>query len=467
VSNSKYGRALQISSDTFGSDGSVQVIGGTANALQLTTTGSSSENGSKTGMFGIYYGAKKGLGVGDWIEMNNSVRQNKRLGLAVGNTVHIEGNEVTLGSGKTFQTLRPTTQDDTTYIRCERHGDYIALIGVDGTALDLTGAGVREGDWLILGGGLNETWTESNKGVYSVIRIFGSDALWIKTDNFVEETVRLEDESHFQIYSYDSVMENDTLIIASVEFGLNNIGRYVVTSAPVAPYDTIEVDASFVTGLGGLTVALSDSSLSLFNVEENAPLSLTKRIAAIGIGTGITANIITDTAELVSRMTASLQCQITHLGKIGFNTNINYGSDSYRYYNGLIKELTRIIYGDPTNPYAYPGVRAAGTDIDIKPAIQKKIEISLSVRVRIGVAFDAVRDQVKAKVAGYINTLGVGVSVSLSRVVAAAQKVNGVSSVVVTAPVYALGSDMINVNRDQTAFVADPTTDITVTVLSN
>lgn len=186
---------------------------------------------------------------------------------------------------------------------------------------------------------------------------------------------------------------------------------------------------------------------------------------AVGPGESGLAAVLFDSPDLVNRFSSSNGAYIEMQGKIGYDTVPAFGIDAYKYYGGLIKELNKVIYGDPTSPDTYPGWRAAGTDIDIKESIIKRIYISLSVRVRTGIAFSDVRESIKAAVAGYVNNLDVGQSVALSKVIEAASKVNGVSSVVVTSPTYNVSSDSIKVGAQESALIVDPTFDVTVSIL--
>jgi hypothetical protein len=194
-------------------------------------------------------------------------------------------------------------------------------------------------------------------------------------------------------------------------------------------------------------------------------VSIWKKIAAIAPADDGTANLIVDSPGLVVRVGASLGTYIDVKGKLQFDTSKNFGVDGYQYYIGLIKELNRIIYGEPTDTINYPGIRAAGTAIGIKEAIVKRIKSSMSIRIKSGVPFSEIRERVKSSVAGYVNTLGVGESVSISRMIAAANIVPGVVSVAVTYPVFDSSNDLIPVSNTEKAFVVDPASDITISLI--
>lgn len=501
-----YGRQLQISSKLFGGSGSIQIAGGTSNKLDIALVDAGQEVDSKLGSFLVPFDIKKGLVPRQWLKVYNTVRQNKELQFDETTTLRLwnDGIEITAGSGS-FQTVRSTTQAADTQIKIEKHGDFLAFIGVAGTSMGLSTAGVKEGDWVRIKntdalpwsaatsysagarvnfGGRNYTalvpslnqqpdlspsdwqvqeFDKANAGIYQVVRVFGEDTFYIQNLNGAEETLILGDAQNLSFYSYDSVMPGDVLVINSTLFGANNIGRYIVTESTSFPLsnriwtETINNPSVGSVVLGG--------EFTKFNVEEKAPLELWKRVFAIGPASDTLAAVIVDTPELVNKISSSLGAGITAQGKLGFNQDINFGIDAYKYYIGLIKELNRIIYGDASDPINYPGVRAAGTDIDIKEGIIRRITASFSIRIKSGVPFTEIRDRVKSAVAGYVNSLGVGESVSISRMVAAANSIPGVVAVTVTFPQYSVGNDLISVSSFEKALVVDPTVDITVSVI--
>lgn len=502
-----YGRQLQISTKLFGGAGSIQIAGGTSNKLDIALVDAGQEIDSKLGSFLVPFDIKKGLVPRQWLKVFNTVRQNKDLGLDETTSLKLWNDGIEIGSGNgSFQTARNTTQSANTQIKVEKHGDFLAFIGVGGPSMNLQTAGVREGDWVrirninaapwvntttyplsarvnfagrnytsLISGNLNnqpntspaawqvQEFDKSNAGIFQIVRIFGEDTFYIQNLNGTEETVILGNAQNLSFYSYDSVMPGDVLVINSTLFGAQNIGRYVVTEETSFPLPNRIWTQPISNPSPGFVVL--GGEFAKFNVEEEKPLTLWKRIFAIGPASDTLASVIVDTPELVNKISSSLGAGISAQGKLGFNQDINFGIDAYKYYIGLIKELNKIIYGDSSDPINYPGVRAAGTDIDIKEGIIRRITASFSVRVKSGVPFTEIRDRVKSAVAGYVNSLGVGESVSISRMVAAANSIPGVVAVSVTFPQYSVGNDLISVSSFEKALVVDPTVDITVSVI--
>ena len=514
VRNSEFGTQLQIMTELFGSSGSVQVIGGNANGVQTTIVGATSAIGTKLGLIRVPYTVRKGLVAGSWIKLSNSIRQNKSLGFTPLTQVKMDTatSSILIAGVGSFQTARSTTQDATSQIRVEHHGSFTAFISIGGTGMGLVAGGVQEGDWVRIRNtpasawvsghsysigdrarwnnldytsltnhagtvtpDLDSTnwamreWSAANQGIFQVVRIFG-DAFWVEGALFVEESLTLGDSRNLSFFTQDSAMPGDTFIVASDVLGLGNIGRYTVVDESAGSGSFFPTASRVYVTQGSITAGTASyvtlgGNFNQVTLQEVNPISAWKKIYAVGPGEAGYANILVDNAVLMNSFGSSLVAYITAAAKIGFNTDVNYGIDAYRYYNGLLKELNKVVYGDPVNPSQYPGVKAAGTAVDIKQAIVKRITIAVAIRVRSGVPFDQIRDEVRASIAGYVNSLGVGNQVSLSSVVIAAGNVSGVLSVVITSPAYSSSNDLIAVSSDEKPLIVNSATDIVVSVL--
>jgi hypothetical protein len=310
-------------------------------------------------------------------------------------------------------------------------------------------------------------FAQTNNGIFRVVRVYGNDSFWVENPNSSEENLRLGDPKDLSFYTYDSVMPGDTLVISGTVLGFGNAGRYTVLD------DAADGSSQFPQAKRIFTQAIPNAvpsvllglNFSQVNIEEASPVRALKRVVAVGPQSADDAVILVDSPELIDRLSSSNLAVITVLGKAGFPEGIQTGVDGYRYYQGLIGELNRVLYGDPLNPTVYPGVRAAGTAVGIRPAVVRRVRCALAVRTRTGVSFVDVVDRIKAAVAGYVNQLGVGEQVSLSAIVSAAGSVNGVTSVAVVSPTYSAGNDLIQVGADEKPLIVDATTDVTVSIL--
>lgn len=547
---------MQISTKTFGSTGSVQTIGGNANEKIVALVGAGAEFGNRFGVIQVPYDLRTGIVPGNWITLDQTIRQNKIIGFT-GDTqlqTFSNGLQIDVGPG-TFQTKRTAAMDETTIWKIERHGQFTAIIRVSGTAPLLGTNGVIEGDWVrfkntvelawsavsaysvgdrvfysgfnwtarAASGGLNDVvkpipdnaweldtvyspgdtvaygksayiltgivtseneypddpsspwqviwsvqeWSGGNTGIFQVVRVFGEDSFWIENENSVEELAVQGNADNLAFYSYDSVMPGDTLVIAGNILNSLNAGRYIVRDESVGPGYAFPTSTRIWTDalpLSGVTAVLGDNFIQV-NIEESKPTRTIKRIMGVGPLSSTTAAVLLDTPNLINRFTSSNAAYLTAGGKMSMITDPQYGLDAYKYFQGLIAAINRVVYGDPTSPIQYPGYAAAGADIDIQASIKKRILLDLSVRIKTGIPFSAIRESIKAAAAGYVNSLKPGEYVAFSKIIEAVSKVNGVESVVVNFPVYTTTNDRIAVGPQEKAFVIDPTNDITVAIL--
>jgi hypothetical protein len=318
-------------------------------------------------------------------------------------------------------------------------------------------------------------WNSQNVGIYQVVRVWGQSAFWVAGTDFVPEIIQLLDPNDITFYTYDSVMPGDIVNIASNVLGTANIGQYTVL-------DDVMVGSNFTsyfpTSTQLYTTAVPQANVlpiplgtqyDTVSILEGDPLTLYKHVVTVGPGPSGTslATVTVDTPALLSRISNSLGAYMTIQNKLGYDLDLHVGLDGYKYYNGLLKQLNLVIYGDPTSPLTNPGVRSAGTNLDIKPAAIYRIEISVNVQIKIGLSPTDLSNRIKASIAGYVNQLGVGQPVALAGVIDAAWQVNGVTDVSIVSPPYTATQYQIAVGANQTAKVINPQTDITVSIVGD
>lgn len=161
-------------------------------------------------------------------------------------------------------------------------------------------------------------------------------------------------------------------------------------------------------------------------------------------------------------MSSNFGTKITALGKTGFPQEVFRGIDGYRTYSGLIQEGHKVVDGVPTNAVLFPGVRAAGTSVEILTPLLKTVSLSMQVKAKDGVDFATITEIVKSTVAGYINSLGVSRPVVLSEIIRIVQSIAGVFSVTILETFPAAQGDRIVVGDIEKAFVLDSNRDIVV-----
>jgi uncharacterized phage protein gp47/JayE len=118
---------------------------------------------------------------------------------------------------------------------------------------------------------------------------------------------------------------------------------------------------------------------------------------------------------------------------LGFPNIQFFGVDGYRYHTGLAQETQWTVDGrvDDTN---YPGIRAAGVQVEVLEPVTVPVRVEVSVTTREGVSLPSISNDIKSAISAYINNLRVGDDVIVSEIIVAVKGVTGVFDVKVTNP---------------------------------
>jgi len=279
-----------------------------------------------------------------------------------------------------------------------------------------------------------------------------------------ESGITITDEFNFHIpgmkfREYEASVPGDLLNITTESLGgSGNVGVYAIEEV---------VDKSRVilgTNLSTLEeTPLLNNSSSLF-VEEGVKYSGFKKVVTTAVNTG-NANrldLIFDSQENADKINSVGRVQLGSVSKLSFPSGIKRGLDSYRYHTGLIAEANRIVYGDPRDNVTYPGVGAAGAEIFVQEPLKRRITVSISVRVKTGIPFARISEQVRNVVSSLINSNDVGSSIAISSIVSAVNSIPGVRAVSIDSPQYDSSNDVISVQPSEKTLVLDSVNDIIV-----
>ena len=474
ITQSSEARKVQIATQTPGSAGSVEVQGGPANTATAAVLGSAIEMTGATN-FGMAITVDaddaEGFMAYQMVRIDNAALLPKAVFDAT-----TEIDTITAAGLVTFDpatpplyTARAATNGNNLCVSVEQHGGFVcyAADGLNDGTYSLTN--VSEGDWVRItqasAGVAGVALNGNNVGIFRVIRTDETGlAFWIENSNAVEQSIA---DADFDFYTPDSVMPGDTLKISTNLWGDGNEGTWTITSVgpDFAADNVLQVDVS-----DGSMEALAASpgaigtDYPLIQVIEASPVRLYKGLWGVWPSDEVSTQVQvrTITSELWEKVNASAGSVLTTLNKLDFPLTDNTGIDGYRYNTGLLQEVNRVEYGDLSNPTVYPGVVAAGGYLNIQGPLVKRVKVSLLIRTKLGFAKDVVATKVKSAAAGYINSTPVGTSVSISGMIAAVQKVVGIETVVVLAPIYGNGNDLITAQPYEKLLVLNTETDILV-----
>jgi hypothetical protein len=250
-------------------------------------------------------------------------------------------------------------------------------------------------------------------------------------------------ENSLDIYTIDSILPNDELVIANLTTGswfssenqgrmdITVIGRVLDGRHYINVYHTTYKSETIVLGYNYQQFIIYDGRIyesyrTITNIVINEADTAKTFIYYTGINTAPTINY--------SKILVASGSQISSINKLGFSTIPKIGIDGYKYWTGLLRKVQRAVDGYAPDSLNYPGIKAAGVQVDVLPPLLKIISLAIDVRPISGVPLSIISDSIKTTVISYVNALGVGQDVILSQIIKKVQEVPGVESVRITYP---------------------------------
>ena len=257
---------------------------------------------------------------------------------------------------------------------------------------------------------------------------------------------------------YENTRSGDYFVVSGTILGESNQGSYSIQQ--VLDKRRVLISNLLATKT---EVSLSGNSVQIY-VQEESPYTGYKKIQYTSVDPSNSDNllIVVDSTDQFEKINSIGVITAQGIGKASFSTLIKKGLDSYRYHTGLIAQANKIVYGDPRDSVTFPGVSAAGAEIYIKPPLFKRIKVSINVRVRTGIPFSRVSEQVRNNVAALINSTKIGEAIAISDIVATVNIIPGVFAVSISSPAYDAANDIITVNAIEKPRVIDIINDISV-----
>jgi len=466
IQTSSDGAKIQIASNTAGSSGSVQVQGGLANSSTAAVVGTyrTTGGGSPKAVSIVKTDDIDGVRAGKWCSIENTaaVPRNGIFTSATTLTSWAADGTVNIGGSSVFAYLTSGDQSNSK-IQFERQGRYMAVSHFGWNSLSLSN--VNPGDILWISPSQDTVFKQTsaaNQGFFRIQRVATGDdiggTVWIENDAGIEEV----SECRMDIFIGNSMMPGDQFVINSPLWGVQNQGTWTVESVGVfGGSDPFDTDSTFKLSTTNRTpvpvssVGALGTSASLLQVVEGTPCKFVMKIDGIvpNQTDGRFTDIRWDKNVYSSTISSAAGSIVSVLDKLDFPLDVVSGADGYRYCTGLIGEANKVVYGDPSDTTTYPGVAAAGAQINITGPLVKKISLALSLRIRSGVSNSDVANRVRSAVATVVNQTPQGSSIALSAIVAAAEKVVGVVAAAMVSPVYTSTSDLITVQGSEKPMV--------------
>jgi uncharacterized phage protein gp47/JayE len=470
---------LQIKSLSFGSEGTVQVSGSTANADSIPVIGSITNNtidSSAKSFCLIDKSRADSLTGGQMVQIDATVKTIKKEfttshSLAISN---LSGSTWLIDTSVSGLWALSGTAVNSSAWAIEKQGKYTALVAIGDSTTNLSTIGLHN---LIPGGWIefkqlngSSTILSGNLGSFKILNVIYSNTspkrlvIFFENPNAVEQNIFLNTTNE-SIKGFDGITEiypGDQLVINSSNFADANNGIFTITALHAS-----DTDKFYVTGEMETQAATSPMALGEIYIKEGVFRRLVNQMYSI-LPYFESDGSLTDYYQITFSKNSDmpdLDPTITPLGKLEFPTSLSRGTDGYSKTVGLIGEVSKVIYGDERDSVTYPGVASADTDIDIRGPVIRKIKMSLLIRLTNELEKTNIISRVKNAVATTINSSSMGQSIPLSDIVEACSKVSGVFSVMIQSPTYSVTNDFIQVQSYEKALVLDVENDITVNIV--
>lgn len=449
---------------TPGSEGSINVQGGSANAATAAIRGDVL-NASGIGVARVLRTDLPGIPLGAWVSIDNTRSVNKGVFDAATELTSIGADGTfTFDSGGTKVWDNAANDADNAVVFIEKQGRFVCYNGVFDVST------LTEGDYVVVSLPAAPTAitqiAAANTGTFRVVRVAhtlldGTSALWIENTSATDQIAA---EADLKFVKAASVMPGDILTVSVPAWG--NSGTWVVSDVGVGftDYYTFKVVTTTKSPVAVSVGAALGADYPLVQVVSPTPYRAIKRVIGVSLdqASAAYARLKFDTSVGYAYLSESTGAIITVLDKLGFSTTLATGQDAYQYHTGLLQEVNKVVYGDVGDTATYPGVGAAGGKINIDSPLVRRVSFGLSIRLKTGVSALEIESTIKSAVAAVINSYPHGTPIPISLLIGAANEVVGVSSVTPISK-YGVGSDLLAVQPYEKALVLDLATDLTIT----
>lgn len=437
------GRRVQISTKTVGGAGQVYVTGGKAagNSLYLIR-GNPQVMSSTRGSIEMDSSVLSQLSEGHLIKFSQAGKALKAWPGTTPNgsdtiSISMSSTTATCTLSQNFVGLRSFTHTGTVIWSVRKLSrNRVRYEKYSGTA-SIPGA-LLENDWVFVGDGSSYAgqtpsapFLGANQGWFQIRETDNSTYFDVDNDGAVNEIVSAS-SAPFVFAKYGSARPGDSISIGStVPVSQGNKGTFTITAVT----GTAIVQFTNANGVTEGPIALSSGSSDLrvldqgyetyrrvILVQPKPTDPLNRAVVVVSPGTDL--DILSESFGAV----ASLE------NRLNFSSKPVNGKNGYEYWIGLKREAQRVIDGFMIDRESYPGYSAVGDFVEAKEPQPQTIALTFRIRTNQGVILSTISDDLKSRVLGYINNLGIGQSVIISEIYRLVQSAPGVASVLLVSP---------------------------------
>lgn len=377
------------------------------------------------------------------------------------NSFYIDNPDVVEERVVVSDNLRSLGFDATTQFDVTVSGDM--QISWNGSGTQPTLSNAKMGDEITVGTSFNA----SNQGIFMVTES-GDNYIKLANAKAVAETGVVVNgvggnvlEAQIPAISfnqYENTDIGDSFVISGNVLTSANQGDYVVSD--ILSKTKIVVSSVLTSQT---TVQLNDLYPQVY-IQEGVPYSGYKHIYTklVDPANSEKVDLVFDSSAQYEKIVESANIEVSAQSKLDFSESLVAGFDGYKYYVGAIRQANKIVYGDPRDSVTFPGVAAAGAEINVEASLLRRIQVSVNVRVNTGVPFPYISEQVRNNIAALINSGSIGQSIAISDIISTVNSIPGVKAVSISFPQFDASNDVIVISSSEKPFVLDPANDITV-----
>lgn len=236
-------------------------------------------------------------------------------------------------------------------------------------------------------------------------------------------TLALSTATEFPSAGFVLVNEDGSSNPAELVGYTNKVGNSLVLSSTLTQNHDINTIVDFVDIIDTNT----ENGRRRFNLSNFPVVRSTDRIF-LQSGSSWT-ELAPETDYILNRGTGEFQ--FTSLGGVALGSVI---VANYDYYTNLIKNVQRVLEGDPADPVNYPGYKAAGIFLNVEAPSLRRISVICTISAQRGFSEIDIAPQVQERISNYIRSLGVGEDVVRSKMIDVAFNVPGLKDIIISFP---------------------------------
>ena len=318
------GNKLELSSQTLGGEGSVQIVGGAANSVSTPVVGNSTTYENQYTRTGVFSSGIVGIQSGSWVKLESNNLQDKELGIDDTSTIIVKSDhpqvgvsKITLGNraidslyfgtprlhqttqGRQFKVEKQGLFTCISYTGTGGNPEFAKTVNINdalGGTINVYKVGSSDAQYIVLTG--NANFTEASKG--DTLTVSGmpdpeNDGSFVITGVSDDgKTVQVYNPSAVDMFSSGTITITDNSAISGDSFTVNATTKVAGVDFPVGATadDTATNLASSISSIAGVSATASANVVTIVAKTPSASISMSYTDAGGGGATISGASLV-------------------------------------------------------------------------------------------------------------------------------------------------------------------------------